>query len=86
MKGLLVICAAAAALTLGTSAVAQDEVSVEVGVGDLDPSYEPHVAEMERRIAAAARRVCGTPESRSVTAIARVESCRANAIASARAR
>ena len=43
-------------------------------------------AEIDRRIAAAARRVCGAPESHAVAAIARVSACRAAATADARER
>jgi UrcA family protein len=69
--------AAAATLALAAPASAQDEVSTQVDIAGLDPASPADAAEIQRRIAAAARRVCGAPDSRTVTAIAQVETCRA---------
>lgn len=79
MKTYVLIAAAAAAmLALAAPASAQDDfVTAEVDVSNLDPSRDG--LEIDRRIAHAARRVCGAPDSRTVTAIARVETCRATA-------
>ena len=80
---------AAAAFVASTAvaapAAAQDDVeSVEVDVSGLDPAQDAE--EVDRRIAQAARRVCGAPHSRAVTAIAWLETCRATAAARARGR
>lgn len=77
--------ASIAAFGFAAPAAAQDDVvSAEVDVTGLDPARDG--AEIDRRIAQAARRVCGHPDSRTVTAIARVESCRATATSHARGR
>jgi UrcA family protein len=82
----LLAAAAAASIALAAPAAAPDDVTAEVDVSDLDPSNPADSAQIDRRIATAARRVCGAPEARTVTAIARVESCRAGAAARARGR
>ena len=87
MKTIALIAAAAtASLALAAPALAQDDVTAEVDVSDLNLSNSADAAEADRRVAAAARRVCGAPEARTVTAIARVENCRANAATRARGR
>lgn len=87
MKSIALIAAAAAAsLALAAPAAAQDEVTADVDVSNLDPSNPADAAELDRRIATAARRVCGAPEARTVTAIARVETCRVGAATRARGR
>jgi UrcA family protein len=80
---LTALAATAAAFAFAAPAAAQDDLARErVDVSDLDPGRD--ASEIERRIAHAARRVCGAPDSRTVTAIARVETCRAAASQSAR--
>lgn len=80
---LIAAAASAAAFAFAAPAAAQDDVAVEsVDVSDLDPARDG--AEIDRRIAQAARRVCGAPDSRTVTAIVQVETCRAGAVARAR--
>lgn len=78
--------AAAASISLAAPAVAQDEPSVEVDVSDLDTSTGHGAAELQRRIAAAARRVCGSPGSRTLAAIEHVMTCRDQAARNARIR
>jgi UrcA family protein len=82
----LIAAAAAASLALAAPAAAQDEPAVEVEIGDLDTSTPHGAAELQRRIAAAARRVCGSPGSRTLAAIEHVMTCRDNAMRSARIR
>ena len=77
---------AAASISLAAPAVAQDGPSLEVDVSDLDPSTEQGAAELERRISAAARRVCGSPGSRTLAAIEHVMTCRDQAARNARMR
>lgn len=83
----LLAAAAAASIALAApAAAAQDDVTIEVDVSDLDASNPADAAEMDRRIGAAARRACGAPEARSMSAIARVETCRVGAATRARGR
>jgi UrcA family protein len=85
-KFALIGAAAAAALALAAPAAAQDEPSMEVDVSDLDTSTEHGAAELQRRIAQAARRVCGSPGSRTLAAVEHVMTCRDAAVRSARIR
>lgn len=58
------IALAAAALTLAPAAGAKDEPRTSgIAYGDLDLSTKEGVAELDRRIEAAAREVCGMDES-----------------------
>ena len=89
MKKFALIAAAAAtvaSIAFAAPAGAQDEPSVEVDAGDLDTSTEQGAAELQRRIAMAARRVCGSTGSRTLAAIAHVMTCRESAVRSARTR
>lgn len=82
-KFALIAAASVAAFGFVAPAAAQDDVvSAEVDVSGLDPARDG--AEIDRRIAQAARRVCGHPDSRTVIAYARVDSCRASAASQAR--
>jgi UrcA family protein len=85
-KFALVAAAAAASLALAAPAAAQDGPVLEVDVSDLDTSTEHGSAELQRRIANAARRVCGSPGSRTLAAIEHVMTCRDSAARSARIR
>lgn len=76
--------AAVAALALAGPVVAQESVSIEVDVSDLDRSNPSDAAELDRRVATAARRVCGSAEARTLAAITRVQTCRADAVSGAR--
>ena len=82
----IALLAAAASFALAAPVAAQDDVTAEVDVSDLDPSDPANAAEIDRRIATAARRVCGAPDARTVTAIARVETCRVSAATRVRGR
>ena len=80
MRKFSLIAAATAALAFAAPASAQEEVSVQVDVSDLDLASPAGAAERDRRIAIAARRACGAPDSRTVLAYARVAGCRSEAI------
>ncbi|HZF93446.1 MAG TPA: UrcA family protein [Allosphingosinicella sp.] len=86
MKTFATIAAAAvAALAFAAPAAARDQVAAqEVDIHDLDRQQDAD--EIERRIAQAARRVCGSGGSRTLTAYIHVRTCRAEAIERARAR
>ena len=77
---LVAAAAATAAFALAAPASAQEDVSVQVDVSDLDLSSPAGAAERDRRVAIAARRACGAPDSRTVTAYAHVAGCRSEAI------
>jgi UrcA family protein len=81
-----IAAAAAATIALAAPATAQDAPVTEVDASDLDISTEQGSAELQRRIAYAARRVCGSPGSRTLAAIEHVMTCRDNAVRSARIR
>jgi UrcA family protein len=77
--------AAAAAFAFAAPAAARDQVPAQqVDIHDLDRQQDAD--EIDRRIAQAARRVCGTGGSRTLTAYVHVQTCRAEAIERARAR
>jgi UrcA family protein len=67
------------------AAAARDQAPAQqVDIHDLDRQQDAD--EIDRRIAQAARRVCGTGGSRTLTAYVHVQTCRAEAIERARAR
>ena len=86
MKKIVKIAAAAAALVaFSVPASASDQESTAtVNISDLDPQRDAE--EIERRLAQAARRVCGAPDSRTLTAYQNLQTCRSAAIESARRR
>jgi UrcA family protein len=88
MKSIALIAAAAsAAFALAAPASASSGERVvgrEVDVHDLDPQRDAE--EIDRRIAQAARRVCGNGGSRTLDAYIQVQTCRAQAVERARAR
>jgi UrcA family protein len=79
------MAAATAAIAFAAPASARDQAPAqEVDLHDLDPQRDAD--ELERRIAQAARRVCGTGGSRTLTAFIAVQTCRADAVERARGR
>lgn len=88
MRKFLNIAVAIAAVTVAAAPAAADPIFVDGIPADrarmtVDISGMG-AGEIQRRISFAARRVCGAPETRSIEASARVQSCRANAVAEAR--
>ena len=88
MSKFLNACLAAAALAVSTTAASAGTIFVD---GTTDGQVRTTVdlrgldaGQIDRRIAVAARRVCGGPDSHSVAAIARVNACRSAAAAEAR--
>ena len=83
-------CTAAALSLTATPAVAADivvapdEVTVRVSYADLNLASAAGRARLERRIAGAARSICGNYASNELRMFALVSECRADAIASAR--
>lgn len=57
--------------------------TAKVSFADLDLTAEAGKASLSRRIAAAAKQVCGTPSARELNTILARERCRKNAVASA---
>ena len=86
MKKFALLAAAVATAALAAPAAAQDQNSMEIDVSDLDTSTEHGAAELQRRIQMAARRVCGSPGSRTLASIEHVMTCRDQAVRSARTR
>ncbi|HEX8193298.1 MAG TPA: UrcA family protein [Allosphingosinicella sp.] len=86
MKTFATIAAAAvAAIAFAAPAAARDQVPArEVDIHDLDPQRDAE--EIDRRIAQAARRVCGNGGSRTLNAYVYVQTCRAEAVERARGR
>lgn len=78
--------AAFLALAAAPAGAAQEDVTARVDVSDLNPADPADAAEIDRRIATAVRRVCGAPDARTMTAIARVETCRAQSASRAQGR
>lgn len=79
-------CKIAACIALAAPlapALAQDDVSTTVTYGDLDLSRHENVARLDRRIATAARQVCGLPASRSIHDINAMMACRTAAVETA---
>jgi UrcA family protein len=72
--------ASAFAGTVHAAPIAAERVTVSLDLRGLN------AIEVDRRIEAAARRVCGAPESRAVEAIVRNEACRSEAAGEARER
>lgn len=83
MKTFVTIAAAAAAIAFSVPASAQDRSTV-VDISDLDPQRDAE--EIDRRVAQAAKRVCGRNDSRALTVFLEVQTCRSAAIENARRR
>ena len=84
MKTYVSIAAAAFAAIAFTAPASAQDPSVVVEIGDLDP--ERDAEEIDRRIEQAARRVCGPPSSRALTAVLSMQTCRTAAFERARRR
>jgi UrcA family protein len=70
----------AAALVAAAPAAAETETnSIEVTIADLDLAQAKDVARLDRRLGVAIRRVCGTPDDRSLAAMLAVTACRLDA-------
>jgi UrcA family protein len=79
MKFITLIAAGlGAALAFASPAAARDDARIVVDVSDLDPQAD--AGEIERRVAQAARRVCGAPDAATLAAYAEVRTCRAAAV------
>ena len=79
MKTIAMIAAGlSAAIAFASPAAARDDATAIVDVSGLDPQAD--AAEIERRVARAARRVCGDPVGRTLSAYAEVRTCRVEAI------
>ena len=84
-----IICAAAATLSAAPAAasdvtVAPDTITVRVSYADLNLASAQGRARLDRRIAGAARSICGNFFPADLEMAALVQTCRADAIASAR--
>jgi UrcA family protein len=92
LRSLSLAACVAATLTLATASpagatdivVAPEAVTVRVSHADLNLASEAGRARLERRIAGAARGICGTSHPADLRMSALVGACRADAITSAR--
>jgi len=82
MIRIITSAALAFAAVAGTSASAQDVPTALVSYADLNVSSTAGVAALNRRISAAASRICGTADIRDLQGTAAVHTCRTTAIRS----
>lgn len=85
IKNIALTAAIAAATLLTTNASADERVAVSstVGINDIDLSSPEGRGLLDRRLASAVRRACGSANSRELNVLADVQRCRREAFASA---
>jgi UrcA family protein len=74
-----------AAALLAAPALAEDAPQLRVSYADLDLSTREGAARLERRVAAAAKVVCGVADTRDIAMQTKTRACRKAALASAQA-